>query len=245
MTDPVFFVDEVPPPGRFVLGGDEGHHAATVKRLRAGERMVLSDGQGSWAPATVLAAEGRSLAVDVGAVEYDAAPVVSVTLVQALPKGERSDLAIDLATEAGVDAIVPWQASRCVARWDGASGKADRGRRKWQRIAREAAKQSRRRRIPRVGELAGAADVVAEIHAADLAVVLHEEGSMPLSSVPLPPSGIIVLVVGPEGGLTSDELDRFAAAGARVARLGPEVLRTSTAAAVALGALGVTTGRWS
>jgi 16S rRNA (uracil1498-N3)-methyltransferase len=245
MTDPVFFVDEVPPPGRFVLGGDEGHHAATVKRLRAGESLVLSDGQGSWAPATVLAAEGRSLAVDVGAVEYDAAPVVSVTLVQALPKGERSDLAIDLATEAGVDAIVPWQASRCVARWDGASGKADRGRQKWQRIAREAAKQSRRRRIPRVGELAGAADVVAEIHAADLAVVLHEEGSMPLSSVPLPPSGIIVLVVGPEGGLTSDELDRFAAAGARVARLGPEVLRTSTAAAVALGALGVTTGRWS
>jgi 16S rRNA (uracil1498-N3)-methyltransferase len=245
MTDPVFFVDAVPPPGRFVMGGDEGHHAATVKRLRPGERLVLADGDGSWAPATVLAAEKRGLAVDVGVTEYDAAPALVVTLVQALPKGERSDLAVDLATEAGVDAIVPWQASRCVARWDGAPEKSERGRQKWQRVAREAAKQARRRRIPRVHALTGVDDVVAEIRAADLALVLHEEGSVPFRSVALPAAGRIVLVVGPEGGLAPDELDRFAAAGARTVRLGPEVLRTSSAGAVALGALSVTTGRWT
>jgi 16S rRNA (uracil1498-N3)-methyltransferase len=193
----------------------------------------------------VLATEKRGLAVDVGVTEYDAAPALVVTLVQALPKGERSDLAVDLATEAGVDAIVPWQASRCVARWDGAPEKSERGRQKWQRVAREAAKQARRRRIPRVHALAGVDDVVAEIRAADLALVLHEEGSVPFRSVALPPVGRIVLVVGPEGGLAPDELDRFAAAGARTVRLGPEVLRTSSAGAVALGALGVTTGRWT
>lgn len=245
MTDPVFFVDSVPGPGRFVMGGDEGHHAATVKRLRAGERLVLADGDGAWAPATVLAAENRGLAVDVGNTEYDAAPALVVTLVQALPKGERSELAVDLATEAGVDSIVPWQASRCVARWDGAPEKSDRGRQKWQRIAREAAKQSRRRRIPQVGPLAAAADVIERIRDADLALVLHEDGSVPFGSVALPTAGRIVLVVGPEGGLSPDELVRFEAAGARTVRLGPEVMRTSTAAAVALGAIGVTTGRWS
>lgn len=245
MTDPVFFVDAVPQPGRFLLGGDEGHHAAAVKRLRAGERLVLADGDGTWAPATVVSAENRGLAVEVGALEYDPAPALGVILVQALPKGERSDLAVDLATEAGVDAIVPWQASRCVARWDGAPGKADRGRQKWQRIAREAAKQSRRRRIPEIAALAGTGDVVDEIRAADIALVLHEEGSVPFGSVALPPAGRLVLVVGPEGGLAPHEIDRFAAAGARTVRLGPEVLRTSTAAAVALGALGAATGRWS
>lgn len=245
MTDPVFFVDALPGPGRFVLGGDEGRHAATVKRLRSGERLVLSDGDGTWAPATVIAAEGGGLAVDVAAAEYDAAAALSVTVVQALPKGERSDLAVDLATEAGADSIVPWQASRCVARWDGAPGKAERGRQRWQRVAREAAKQSRRRRIPTVATLAGTDVVVAEIRAADLALVLHEEGSVPFGSVAPPRSGRVVLVIGPEGGLAPDELDRFEKAGARTVRLGPEVLRTSTAAAVALGALGVATGRWS
>jgi len=244
MSDPVFFVDALPRSGRFVMGGDEGHHASTVKRLRPGERLVLSDGDGGWAPAVVVSADGRGLAVDVGAHQYDAAPALSVTLVQALPKGERSDLAVDLATEAGVDAIVPWQASRCVARWDGGSGKAERGRQKWQRVAREAAKQSRRRRIPPVGALAGIDDVVRAITAAELALVLHEEGSVALGSVPLPTAGLVVLVVGPEGGVAPEEIERFEAAGARTVRLGAEVLRTSTAAAVALGALGVMTGRW-
>lgn len=244
MSDPVFLVDALPAPGRFTLGGDEGRHAATVKRLRPGEPLILSDGQGSWATARVVAADGRSLQLDVEAAAFDRPPAVTVTLVQALPKGERSDLAVELATEAGVDAIVPWQAARCVARWDGGPDKAAKGRQKWAKVAREAAKQSRRHRIPDVGPLADAAAVAALIQLADLTLVLHEEGAVPLADVPLPRAGRIVLIVGPEGGLAPQELERFAALGARPVRLGPEVLRTSTAAAVALGALGVLTGRW-
>lgn len=244
MTDPVFFVPALPPAGRFELGGDEGRHAATVKRLRAGERLVLSDGAGAWAPATVASTAARSLLLDVEAGRYDDPPALRVVLIQALPKGERSDLAVDLATEAGIDEIVPWQAERCVARW-AAADKADKGRAKWARVAREAAKQSRRRRIPPVAELAGIADVAGRVVRADAAYLLHEEGSVSLATAPVPASGEIVLVVGPEGGLTTTEIERLTAAGALAVRLGPEVLRTSTAAAVALGALAIRGARWS
>ncbi|MEO7125284.1 MAG: 16S rRNA (uracil(1498)-N(3))-methyltransferase [Nakamurella sp.] len=245
MSDPVFFVDAIPRPGSFELGGDEGRHAATVKRLRRGERLVLCDGAGNWAGATVAASSGRSLTLAVEAVAHEPEPELSITLIQALPKGERSDLAVDLATESGIDEIVPWQAARCVARWSGSDDKADRGQQKWQRVAREAAKQSRRRRIPTVCRLAATNDIAERIRAADLTLVLHEDGSVPLTSVALPVRGRILLVVGPEGGVAPEEIDLFEAAGARTVRLGPQVLRTSTAAAVALGALSVLTGRWS
>lgn len=244
MSDPVFLVEVMPAAGRFSLTGDEGRHAATVKRLRPGETLVLSDGEGAWAPATVVSSDGRSIEVDVAEPTVDPLPAVTIALVQALPKGERSDLAVELATEAGVDEIVPWQAARCVARWDGAPGKAEKGRLKWVKVAREAAKQSRRHRVPVIADLADTAAVAALISQADAALVLHEEGSERLATVALPASGQIVLIVGPEGGIEPQELARFAAIGAQPARLGAEVLRTSTAGAVALGALGVLTGRW-
>lgn len=244
MTDPVFFVDAVPPPGRFELGGDEGRHAAVVKRLRPGERLALSDGAGNWAEAAVVAVAARALTVDVGAPSFEPDPELRVTLIQALPKGEGSDLAVDLATESGIDEIVPWQSARSVARWTGSADKAERGRQKWRRVAREAAKQSRRYRIPAVQPLATTGDVLHRIRAADLALVLHEQGSVPFASVRLPVRGNIVLVVGPEGGLAPGEIEQFEAAGAAAIRLGPQVLRTSAAAAVALGAIGARTARW-
>jgi 16S rRNA (uracil1498-N3)-methyltransferase len=185
------------------------------------------------------------LTVRVGAAVSEPEPAVRVVLVQALPKGERSDLAVDLATEAGVDEIVPWQSARCVARWTGPPDKAERGRARWQAVARQAAKQSRRSRVPVVRPLAGT-DVVAQLVAgATGALVLHESGTAPLASVTIPTAGDLVLIVGPEGGIAPEELAVFERAGAAAVRLGPEVLRTSTAAAVALGALGVLTGRWS
>ena len=265
MSDPVFFAPEVPPPGAFVLGGDEGRHAAGVRRMRVGETLQLADGFGRWAAATISAVGKGNLTVNVGEAATDAAPQPRVVLIQALPKGERSDLAVDLATQAGVDEIVPWQAARCVARWDSgsdcaqlphaaanetarhqaASNKAERGREKWQRVAREAAKQSRRHTIPPVRPLASTAHVVDLLRAADCALVLHEAESRPLASVDLSHADGVVLVVGPEGGIAPGELAAFRAAGAHPVRLGREVLRTSSAAAVALGALGVLTGRWS
>lgn len=241
-----YLVEKAPQVGRFVLDGPEGRHAATVRRTRPGEHLILTDGAGTCCSATVVddPTIGKgALALQIESVERVPEPAVTVTVVQALPKGERSELAVDLLTEAGVDAIVPWQAARCVARWTGP--KAERGVQKWRAVAREAAKQSRRPWLPAVGELAGTADVAGLIAGAGLALVLHEAQDRPLTGVQLPGSGQIVLIVGPEGGVAPEELETFAAAGAVPVRLGPQVLRTSTAGAVALGALGALSSRWS
>lgn len=242
--EPVFLVVSVPPVGEFLLDGDEGRHAATVRRMRPGEQLILSDGRGARAAAAVLAVAHGTVTVQVGPTAIDPEPALRVLLVQALPKGERSDLAVDLATEAGVDAVVPWQAARCVARWTASPDKAVRGRERWRSVAREAAKQSRRTRVPEVLPLASTAEVVTMIRAAAGALVLHETGSVPISGIPLPAAGDLVVVVGPEGGIAPDELEQFTAAGAVAVRLGREVLRTSAAGAVALGALGALTDRW-
>jgi 16S rRNA (uracil1498-N3)-methyltransferase len=170
-----------------------------------------------------------------------------VTIVQAIPKSERSELAIEIATEAGADEFVAWQATRCMARWDGE--RAEKGLRRWRAVARSAARQSRRARIPAVaGPMstdAACAYIRERVEAGAVAVVLHESSDRPLSDAPLAAAGAIILVVGPEGGLTDAEIDALAGSGAVAVRLGPTVLRTSTAAAVALGALGVLTARWS
>ncbi|WP_354527549.1 16S rRNA (uracil(1498)-N(3))-methyltransferase [Nakamurella sp. UYEF19] len=236
-------VESLPSAGPFVLDGPEGRHASVVRRMRIGEAMVLTSGDGRLAVATVTAVAKGSVQVLVGPVTLVAPPPVIVTLVQALPKGERSELAVDLATEAGVDALVPWAASRCVARWTPAE-KAAKGVQRWQTIAREAAKQSRRAVVPAVASMASTADVAGLIAESAGALVLHEAGSVLITDAVLPSAGNLLLVVGPEGGISPQEIDTFRAAGAQVVRLGPEVLRTSTAAAVALGALGVLSHRW-
>ena len=240
---PFFLVDTIPAPGAFRLDGPEGRHASVVRRIRIGETLVLTDGAGTLAPATVTGVDRGSVQVQVAAAQRVPVPSVTVTLVQALPKGERSELAVDLATEAGVDALVPWSASRCVARWS--AEKAVKGVERWQGVAREAAKQSRRAAVPTVAPLATTADVATLISKAAGALVLHESGAVPITEAVLPDRGELLLVVGPEGGVSPEELTAFRAAGAQVVRLGREVLRTSTAAAVALGALGVLAHRWS
>lgn len=241
--EPFFLVDALPAAGPSVLDGPEGRHAATVRRLRVGESLVLTDGAGALAPATVTAAGRAELTLDVGPARRVESPAVRVTLVQALPKGERGELAVELATEAGVDEIVPWTAARCVARWR-TPEQVDKGVRRWRAAAREAAKQARRPFVPVVHDLASTADVAARAAAATT-LALHESSVTPLAAADLPAAGDVVLIVGPEGGLTEEELTVFGSAGATVVRLGPQVLRTSTAGAVALGALGVLAGRWT
>lgn len=240
---PFFLLERLPAAGSFVLDGPEGRHAATVRRLRVGERLMLTDGRGGQAAAMVTAVGRHELTVDVAAAELIAAPAVRVTLVQALPKGDRGELAVELATEAGVDALVPWSAQRCVARW--APDRAAHGAEKWRAAAREAAKQSRRPYVPPVADLMSTEALIPLIEGATKALVLHESATAPLTAADVPESGDVVLIVGPEGGLTEEELTVFAAAGAVPVRLGPQVLRTSTAGAVALGAIGVLTRRWS
>ena len=170
-------------------------------------------------------------------------PVPPVTVVQALPKAERSELAIESATEAGADAFVAWQANRCVARWEGE--RAEKGLRRWRAVARAAARQSRRAYIPSVSGPVLTAELVRLVADDGAVLVLHESAPEVLSEKHVAQADSITIVVGPEGGITDDELDELASAGALAVRLGPAVLRTSTAAAVALGALGVLTPRWS
>jgi 16S rRNA (uracil1498-N3)-methyltransferase len=166
-----------------------------------------------------------------------------VTVVQALAKGDRGELAVELMTEVGVDTIVPWAASRCMTQWKGERGA--KALRRWRSTAREAAKQSRRAWFPEVTELATTANVVELIRPAVMPLILHESAGGGVGELAPPPAGDIVLVVGPEGGITDDEIDQFGAVGAVAVRLGPTVLRTSTAAAVAAGVLLARTARWS
>ncbi|GAA2477359.1 16S rRNA (uracil(1498)-N(3))-methyltransferase [Streptomyces gobitricini] len=243
MTAPVFLVGHVT-GGTVTLEGPEGRHAVSVRRLRVGEEIVLTDGAGSGAYGTVEAVEGKDrLRVAVAEVRTEPEPAPRITVVQALPKGDRGELAVETMTETGVDAIVPWTASRCVTQWKGDRGMKALG--KWRATAREAGKQSRRLRFPDVADAASTKQVAQLLAGADFAAVLHEEGAEPLATAELPAAGRIVLVVGPEGGVSPDELAAFAEAGAKPYRLGRSVLRTSTAGTAATALLLGRTGRWS
>jgi len=222
--------------------GDEAHHAVAVRRLREGEHVVLTDGLGTSITGEVSSTGKRVFTVRADAVEATERPEPAITVVQALPKGDRGELAVEVLTEVGVDRVVPWAASRSVAVWKGE--RAQKSHAKWQSTAREAAKQSRRSWLPTVAPLASTTDLRDVISAADLAVVLHEDATTPLSSLDVPASGRIVVVVGPEGGIAPDELTALTAAGAQAVRLGAEVLRTSTAGVVAVAALLARTPRW-
>lgn len=247
MAATVFYLDPLPEAGgTAVLDGPEGRHAATVRRTTVGERVVLSDGRGGLADSEVTAAAKDRLELLVHTVRRVSVPTPRVTLVQALPKADRSELAVELATEAGVDAIVPWQSSRCVARWEGP--KVAKGLTRWRNAAKAAAKQSRRPIVPDIADLHRTADVVALVRdvvaGGGTVAVLHESATDSLTSLPLRELSELVLVVGPEGGLSGEEVAKLTDAGAIPVLLGPQVLRTSTAAAVALGAIGALTNRW-
>ncbi|MGI9002804.1 MAG: 16S rRNA (uracil(1498)-N(3))-methyltransferase [Pseudonocardia sp.] len=245
-TPPLFLLDALPAGGPFVLEGPQGRHGATVKRLRAGEAVLLADGRGGVAQAVVDAVGRDAVELMITARCTVEPPAPRVLLAQALVKGDRGELAVELATEAGVDGILPWRAARSVARWDGGP-RGEKALARWRATVREAAKQARRPWLPVVEEPVTTAALARRVIAADATLVLHEGATDGLVEIAgkLPVTGEVLLVVGPEGGITDAELDELGAAGARPVRLGAEVLRTSTAAAVALGALGVLTGRWA
>ena len=248
MTAPVFLADGVDVTAAIegaliVLTGAEGRHAATVRRIRPGERVDVADGAGVIAECVVTEAGAGRVELRVQARREVPAPEPRIVVVQALPKGDRAELATETMTEVGVDVIVPWAAERCVARWP-AGDRAAKALARWRSAAREAAKQARRSRIPDVTGLASTADVAARIAAAAAAVVLEPGADAALSRLDLPARGDVVLVVGPEGGVSPGELAAFTTAGAHPARLGESVLRTSTAGAAAAAVLMSRTGRW-
>ncbi|GAB2510150.1 16S rRNA (uracil(1498)-N(3))-methyltransferase [Nocardia heshunensis] len=246
MAATVFYLDDIPEPGATaVLDGPEGRHAATVRRIRVGEPITLSDGHGTLADSEVVAAAKDRLELKVLSKRVAPPWTPQVTVVQALPKSDRSELAVELMTEAGADAIVPWQALRCVSNWE---AKARKGVEKWRAAAKSAARQSRRAYIPDVAELHTTRDLLDLVRTAKsngaIVAALHESGESRLTEMSFDGVPEVILIVGPEGGLDDSELKSLTEAGADAVLLGPTVLRTSTAAAVALGALGALTPRW-
>jgi len=249
VTAPLFLLDPggldgAEAGGTVVLDGAEGRHAVTVRRIAAGEQVDVADGAGLLARCRVREVQRSrepALQLDVLEVLRVPEPAPRFVLVQALAKGGRDDLAIEAATELGVDEIVPWQASRCVVVWRGARG--DKAHESWVATVRAAAKQSRRARVPAVEPLVTGPALTRRVSRAALAVVLHEEATTPLTSVTLPAEGDVLVVVGPEGGIAPEELTALTAAGAVPARLGEHVLRSSTAGPAALAVLSAA-GRW-
>lgn len=225
------------------LDGTEGRHAVTVKRMGPGESLVLIDGSGLRITATITDVQGKdTLAARVDDIATSSEPSPRVIVVQAIPKSERAELAVDLATQAGADEIIAWQADRCVSKWD--AKKAPKALSKWESAAVAAAKQSRRTRIPAVRGPVTTRQLCQEISGAR-ALVLHEDATLRLKDLDdLDTAETIYLLVGPEGGIGEEELARLTAAGATAIKLGPEVLRTASASMVALASIGTLTSRW-
>jgi 16S rRNA (uracil1498-N3)-methyltransferase len=214
-----------------------------VRRLAAGERADVTDGAGTVAECVVTAVRPGSVDLEVLATRTEPAAEPRIVVVQAIPKGDRGELAVEIMTEVGVDVVVAWQAERCVARWRG--DRAGKALARWQATAREAAKQSRRAWIPEVTGPETTPAIARRVAAADLAVRLDPDGSAALGLLRLPDRGEIVLIVGPEGGVSPAEADSLAQAGAVTARLGPTVLRSSSAGAVAAAIALTGSGRWA
>jgi 16S rRNA (uracil1498-N3)-methyltransferase len=196
---------------------------------------VLADGLGRCVVGPVVATGKQSITVQVTSLRVEEPPAVRFVVAQALAKGDRGELAVELLTEVGVSEILPWQASRSIVRWSGERG--SKGLTRWRSTAREAAKQSRRLWTPVVEDPVGTTELAARVATADVALLLHEEAAHALADMALPAAGEVLLVVGPEGGITPDELEVLTEAGGRPTLLTPHVLRTSTAGVVACAGL--------
>ena len=225
----------------FTLDGDEGRHAATVKRMREGEVIHLCDGQGTRAIASVVKVHKHCLDLSIDQFTFEEAPEPRFVVVQALAKGERAELAVEMLTEVGADAIIPWRAEHSIGKWDS----VEKGLEKWRRTSRESAKQSRRAWIPEISNLKSTAEVCELMSQAQSVFVLHESADQALAACAIREQGTIMIVVGPEGGISPDELAAFSSAGARVVHMGASVMRTSTAGAIAVGGLLMRSQRWS
>jgi 16S rRNA (uracil1498-N3)-methyltransferase len=226
---------------RVALVGAEARHAVTVSRIAVGETVSIGNGAGLVVTGEVVSAEHAELAITVNEVHEHPHRQPALFLVQALAKGDRDELAVQAATELGVDGVIPWQAARSISRWEGA--KVAKGRDRWTAIVREASKQSIRPWVPDVLDLATTKQLAAMVSSAVRMLVLDPTAEAPLASLTLDDRDLLV-VVGPEGGIAPQELATLTAAGAELARLGPEVLRTSTAGPAAIAVLNVGLGRW-
>jgi 16S rRNA (uracil1498-N3)-methyltransferase len=235
----LFFVDDLPTTvgGVYEFDSEDAHHAIKVLRIAAGEIFNLSDGKGAWSRVSVANVNKKSMTVKVLETGFEEALSEQFTIIQAIPKGDRIKESIEMCTEGGVDRIVMWKSARSI-------GRADEKIEKLQHTAREASKQSRRFRIPEVTGVATTDAVVDEIAKADLALVFHESATMTISQLVKPGAKKVLIIIGPEGGLTDEELETFAAAGAKVVLMGRPILRSAHAGLAALAAANTALSVW-
>jgi len=245
VTAPVFVADtaEISSGASVVVRGEEGHHATRALRLRPGEVVIVTDGCGLVVTGVVDVTDSDQLTVRVTSRTQHPAPQPRITVAQALPKGERAERAVELMAEVGVDEVLPWLASRSVVRWN--EQQADKALGRWRRVAVAASKQSRRNWALRVADLVDTPALVNRVRAAALALLLDETAETSMTSLSVPDDGDVVLVVGPEGGVTDAEREDLVRAGAVAVHLGPTIMRTSTAGAVAAALVLAHTARWS
>jgi 16S rRNA (uracil1498-N3)-methyltransferase len=235
----LFFVEDLPTEvgSRYEFDSEDAHHAIKVLRIAAGEIFNLSDGAGAWSKVSVENVNKKSMTVRVLESGFEEALTETFTIIQAIPKGDRIKESIEMSTEGGVDRIVMWKAARSI-------GRADEKIEKLQQTAREASKQSRRFRIPEVSGVATTEGIVDEIAKADLALVFHESAIQTISTAVTAGAKKIVIIIGPEGGLTDGEVETFAAAGAKVVLMGRPILRSAHAGLAALAAVNTALSVW-
>ena len=231
----LFFVDDLPTSGSYEFSNEDASHAIRVLRMQVGTEFMLSDGNGSWAQVKATEVNKKSMRVEVIESGFQEPLATTITVVQALPKGDRAKEAIELLTEAGVDRIVPWASTRSIGK----------GSEKFAVTAREASKQSRRFRIPQVSDVATTAQICEAIKLSDLAIAFHESAQSKLSDqVSSHNVQHLLIIIGPEGGLTDEELAAFEAAGAKIALMGRPILRSAHAGIAAVSAVSALLKVW-
>ena len=245
MTLPVYLDQDLGEDTQIILAGDEAHHAH-VKRTVAGDRIDVVDGRGTRATVEVTEAGPKSLTGTVVERVAEPLPANPITLVQALAKGGRDESASEAAVELGVLSIVPWQADRSIVRWSGPQ--AAKGAAKWRQVAAGAMKQSRQTYLPTVSDVVSSRELAGRVRECAAAggriFICHETADVPLAGIDISAPGQVWVIVGPEGGISSEELDELVAAGGEPVLLGRSVLRSGTAGMAAVTVLQVTTGFW-
>ena len=237
----LFLVENLSAATNIEVSGDEAHHAIKVLRVKVGEEILLCDGNGSWARAAISQIDKKSFQVDVLERGYQEERSPKLIVIQGLPKSDRIKESIEILVEAGVDVIIPWQAERSISKWQ--QGSID----KWQNVVSASTKQSRRFRAPEVRGEQSITQILSELSTSQAIVVLHESATAKISQVINPKFAEldeILVVIGPEGGLSENELKTFEAAGAHILCLGPEIFRSAHAGGAALSAISALIGRW-
>lgn len=225
------------------IAGAEAKHAISVRRLQVGEAIAVSDGQGRRVRGKVSQVTKEYLELEVLSVDEIARPTPQIILVQALAKGDRDEMAVQACTELGIQTVIPWQSERSVSIWK--PEKQAKHRQRWQAIATEAAKQSLRAFIPNVEQVLGTAELAQKLKEYELTLVLDPTSKVSITAIDLTPHRAIAVVVGPEGGISAQELETFSAAGLSVVSMGSGILRTSTAGVAVVSYLQAQLGNWS